>query len=132
LGPGPSKAVIGPNAFRTEAGMHQEGLLKDPAVYEPYPPTLVGAEGWGIVLGRHSGRGGLRFRLGQIGIRPTDGEVDRFFARFKRWAAGRREVSDEDLAALWQRFARDAAGQEMPGRGFSKEALITPQYGDEA
>lgn len=131
LAPGPSKAVIGPNAFRTEAGMHQEGLLKDPAVYEPYPPSLVGADGWDIVLGRHCGRGGLRYRLGRIGIRPTDEELGRFFRHFKRWAASHREATDRDLAALWERFARESAGGKGSRSHFSMEALIASEPADE-
>jgi len=107
LEPGPSKAVVGPNAFRTEAGMHQDGLLKDPILYEPFPPSLVGAGGWQIVLGRHSGRRGLRHRLRAIGVEPSDEELDRFFERFKAFAAGRREVTDADLRTLWSRFAAE-------------------------
>jgi isopropylmalate/homocitrate/citramalate synthase len=110
--------------------MHQEGLLKDPAVYEPYPPALVGAEGWDIVLGRHSGRGGLRYRLQRLGIRPADGDLDRFFRYFKRWAAGHSEATDEDLLALWERFTRDVVREDGVGKRVTKEALLAPKHAE--
>lgn len=65
----PHKAVAGHNTFATEAGVHQDGLLKDLRTYLPFPPELVGAEpGVRLVLGRHSGRKGLASRLAELGF----------------------------------------------------------------
>jgi 2-isopropylmalate synthase len=107
---GPSKAVSGPNVFRTEAGMHQDGLMKDAAIYEPFPPALVGAAGWEIVLGRHSGHRGLRYRLERIGIRPTDDQLEGFFKTFKRCTPAHKEVGDGDLAQIWEHYLHYEGG----------------------
>jgi 2-isopropylmalate synthase len=64
----PNKAVCGENAFATGAGVHQDGLLKHPDTYLPYPPAAVGADAARIVLSKHSGRAALRQRLATLGI----------------------------------------------------------------
>jgi 2-isopropylmalate synthase len=72
----PNKSVVGSNAFTTEAGIHQDGLLKDPGTYLPFPPELVGAAGHSIVIGKHSGRAAIGLRLKEMGYDFSAGEVD--------------------------------------------------------
>ncbi|MEX0702475.1 MAG: 2-isopropylmalate synthase [Planctomycetales bacterium] len=70
-----NKPVAGANIFATEAGIHQDGLLKNPDTYLPYRPERVGAQGVKLVLGRHSGRRAVAHRLHELGVELSDDEV---------------------------------------------------------
>jgi 2-isopropylmalate synthase len=78
-----NKAVTGANMFATEAGIHQDGLLKHPDTYLPYRPEKVGAPGITLVLGKHSGRAAFTERLASLGIALGEGELDRVIALAK-------------------------------------------------
>lgn len=96
----PNKAIVGNNAFRHEAGIHQDGLLKERTTYEIMKPEDVGFEETKLVLGKHSGRHALKARLKKIGYTLTDKEISKAFARFKRLADKKKEIFDEDLATI--------------------------------
>jgi 2-isopropylmalate synthase len=96
----PNKAIVGGNAFRHESGIHQDGVLKEPTTYEIMRPEDVGFTGLGLVLGKHSGRHGLKARLKQLGIDLSDEELAKAFARFKDLSDKKKEVFDEDLIAI--------------------------------
>ncbi len=96
----PNKAIVGANAFAHEAGIHQDGLLKNKRTYEIMTPESVGLTGHKMVLGRQSGRHAFRTRLEQIGFVLTEAELDRAFERFKQVADQKKEVFEEDLAAI--------------------------------
>ncbi|HAW30198.1 MAG TPA: pyruvate carboxyltransferase, partial [Planctomycetaceae bacterium] len=68
----PMKPVAGSNIFATEAGIHQDGLLKNPDTYLPYRPETVGETGIRLVLGRHSGRKAILHRLHELGKEPNE------------------------------------------------------------
>ncbi|QDT35812.1 LeuA family protein [Stratiformator vulcanicus] len=89
----PMKPVAGRNVFATEAGIHQDGLLKNPDTYLPYRPERVGAEGIEFVLGRHSGRKAVAHRLTELGLEADDGRVVRILDRIEELPKG--EVVDE-------------------------------------
>ena len=96
----PNKAIVGANAFAHEAGIHQDAMLKDRATYEIMTPESVG---WGdtkIVLGRHSGRHGLKSRLEDLGYKLNKEELDKVYQRFLNVADKKKEVFDADLEAL--------------------------------
>ncbi len=96
----PNKAIVGANAFAHEAGIHQDGLLKDKRTYEIMTPARVGLSGHRMVLGRQSGRHAFRTRLDQMGFTLTEQEIDRAFLRFKQVADQKKEVMEEDLEAI--------------------------------
>ncbi len=96
----PNKAIVGANAFRHEAGIHQDGVLKERTTYEIMRPEDVGFVETGLVLGKHSGRHAFRVRLKALGIDLKDQELDRAFDRFKNVADKKKEVYDEDLVAI--------------------------------
>ncbi len=95
-----NKAIVGSNAFAHEAGIHQDGLLKNPTTYEIINPQDVGFTESRLVLGKHSGRHALQQRLAQMGYELDPEKVDIAFARFKELGAKKREVTDADLEAL--------------------------------
>src|ERR1700721_20357 len=72
----PNKAVVGANAFAHEAGIHQDGILKNPLTYEIIVPKKEGFLSRRLVLGKHSGRNALRARLGGLGYTVTAEELD--------------------------------------------------------
>ncbi|HEX7071457.1 MAG TPA: 2-isopropylmalate synthase, partial [Rhodothermales bacterium] len=93
----PNKAIVGRNAFRHEAGIHQDGVLKRSDTYEIMNPADVGQEGETIRLGRHSGRHGLFSRLQKLGYVVKEDERDEVYQRFVAIADRKKEVFDEDL-----------------------------------
>jgi 2-isopropylmalate synthase len=74
--PAPNKAVVGRNIFRTETGVHQDGMLKHALTYMPFPPELIGAGEVEFVLGPNSGRNAVRYHLQREGLESTEEHVD--------------------------------------------------------
>jgi 2-isopropylmalate synthase len=95
-----NKAVVGANAFAHEAGIHQDGLIKEKSTYEIMTPESVGAPETRVVLGRHSGRHALEERLKKMGYVLSNDEVDNVFAQFKAWADRDKRVSEKDLETI--------------------------------
>ena len=104
----PNKAIVGANAFRHASGIHQDGVLKERTTFEIMDPQSVGWPSSSLVLGKLSGRAGLRARLDELGFQLTRNQLDEAFDAFKDLADRKREVSDADLEALMaaQRRAR--------------------------
>jgi 2-isopropylmalate synthase len=106
----PNKAIVGSNAFAHESGIHQDAVIKDASTYEIMKPQDVGLESSRIVLGRHSGRHGLKQRLQELGYALNKTEIDHLYDRFLELADKKKEVFDEDLIAL---VIGDALQQEI-------------------
>ena len=96
----PNKAIVGANAFAHEAGIHQDGMLKNNQTYEIMRPEDVGVSQTNLVLGKHSGRHALRARLAEMGHALDDTELDQAFTRFKELADRKKVITDADLEAL--------------------------------
>ena len=96
----PNKAIVGNNAFRHEAGIHQDGILKERSTYEIMRPEDVGFVGTGLVLVKLSGRHAFRVRLKHLGIELNDEDAQKAFERFKRVADKKKQIFDEDLVAI--------------------------------
>jgi 2-isopropylmalate synthase len=96
----PNKAIVGANAFAHESGIHVDGVLKQPLTYEIMTPAEVGLSASSLVLGKHSGRAGLKARLMDMGYELENGDFERLFAAFKVLADKKKEVFNEDLEAL--------------------------------
>ncbi len=96
----PNKAIVGSNAFAHEAGIHQDGMLKNQATYEIMRPEDVGVNQTNLVLGKHSGRAALRNRLAEMGHSLDEVELDKAFARFKDLADRKKVITDLDLEAV--------------------------------
>jgi 2-isopropylmalate synthase len=96
----PNKAIVGANAFAHEAGIHQDGMLKNQLTYEIMRPESVGASLTKLVLGKHSGKHALRTRLASLGYDLDDEELLKMFDRFKMLADKKKMITDSDLEAL--------------------------------
>ncbi|RTZ99556.1 MAG: 2-isopropylmalate synthase [Deltaproteobacteria bacterium] len=96
----PNKAIVGANAFAHEAGIHQDGMLKNPMTYEIMRPETVGLNRSELVLGKHSGRHALRDRLSTLGYDLADDELKTVFEAFKELADKKKNVVDDDLEAI--------------------------------
>ena len=96
----PNKAVVGLNAFRHASGIHQDGILKERSTYEVMDPATIGWPGTTLVLGKLSGRAGLRSRLEELGYHLDADELAQAFEGFKLLADKKREITDPDLEAL--------------------------------
>jgi len=96
----PNKAVVGANAFAHEAGIHQDGVIKERLTYEIMTPESVGLGGRRLVLGKHSGRHAFRKRLQELGYKLSNEEVDKTFQQFKVLADKKKEIFDEDIEAI--------------------------------
>lgn len=96
----PNKAIVGENAFAHESGIHQDGMLKNRETYEIMTPETVGVQKTKIVLGRHSGRHGLKARLDELGYVLTPEELNKVYDAFTKLADKKKEVYDDDLRIL--------------------------------
>ena len=96
-----NKAIVGENAFAHEAGIHQDGMLKERTTYEIMDPRTVGIPESKLVLGKHSGRHAFRQRVAELGFTTVDdATIERAFNAFKALADKKKEVYDEDLEAI--------------------------------
>ena len=96
----PNKAVVGDNAFAHEAGIHQDGILKERRTYEIMTPQSVGQSQSRLVLGKHSGRHAFRHRLEELGYQLAGEELERAYQRFLEVADRKKHVTDRDLQAI--------------------------------
>jgi 2-isopropylmalate synthase len=96
----PNKAIVGENAFAHAAGIHQDGMIKNPTTYEIMRPETIGRQKSTLVLDRHSGKNGLAARLRELGYTLDKRDLDKVYDRFLEIADKKREVFDEDLMAL--------------------------------
>jgi 2-isopropylmalate synthase len=96
----PNKAIIGRNAFAHEAGIHQDGVLKNPLTYEIMTPQSVGVPDSKLVLGKHSGRHALSIRCEQLGYQFDRSGLDDVYRRFVGLADNIKHVEDHHLLEL--------------------------------
>ena len=96
----PNKAIVGRNAFAHEAGIHQDGVLKERATYEIMDATTVGLSSNSIVLGKHSGRHALSNALAEMGFELDGQALNMAFKRFKELADRKKQITAMDLEAL--------------------------------
>ena len=107
----PNKAVVGANAFAHEAGIHQDGILKNPLTYQVISPEAVGVPAHKLVLGKHSGRNALRARLANLGINLIEEELGRCYRLAMALADVKKVIDDEDI----RRLAEEAReGRDTP------------------
>jgi 2-isopropylmalate synthase len=112
VGVQPNKAIIGRNAFAHEAGIHQDGMLKNPLTYEIMTPQSVGVPDSILVLGKHSGRHALSLRCEQLGYQFERRELDEIYRKFVVMADQIKHVQDHHLLQLIQET--HGGGQRIP------------------
>ena len=96
----PNKAIVGANAFAHEAGIHQDGVLKNPMTYEIMKPEAIGLHTNKMVMGKHSGKHALLSHIKSMGYDLSDEELKTVFKKFKDLADKKKTIVDEDLEAL--------------------------------
>ena len=100
FGPQPNKAIVGRNAFAHEAGIHQDGYLKEKTTYEIIDPKTVGVPEGKLVLGKHSGRHALKQRCTDLGFDLTREEVDIVYHKFTALADRKKGLLDEEIVGI--------------------------------
>jgi 2-isopropylmalate synthase len=93
----PNKAVVGANAFAHEAGIHQDGVLKNPLTYEIMRPERVGAPGTRLVIGKHSGTRGVDARCRALGFRLKPDALTRVYLRLVALADTAKSIEDAHI-----------------------------------
>jgi 2-isopropylmalate synthase len=111
FGPQPNKAIVGRNAFAHEAGIHQDGVLKERTTYEIMDPTSVGVPESRLVLGKHSGRHALSQRCEALGYPLAGNQLDEVYTRFIALADRQKGVMDQEIEAI----AAQVTGGGEPG-----------------
>jgi len=96
----PNKAVVGANAFAHEAGIHQDGIIKNPLTYEIISPQTVGVPSRSLVLGKHSGRNALRLSLKDLGYEASDKELAEIYRRVTALADEAKQVRPRDIVGI--------------------------------
>ncbi len=109
FGPQPNKAIVGRNAFAHEAGIHQDGYLKERTTYEIMEPKSVGVPESKLVLGKHSGRHALKNRLEDLGFTLTKEELDLVYTEITALADNKKGLMDEEIAQLARRSQQTLA-----------------------
>ena len=134
----PNKAIVGANAFRHEAGIHQHGMLMDRQTYEIMEPKDVGWTESVLTLGPRSGKHGVRSRLEDLGYHISDEKLDEIYQRFIVIADRKKQVYDEDLEIMmlemnaripetWTLLGMHT----VAGHGMRPTATVKLQKGDE-
>lgn len=123
--PQPNKAIVGRNAFAHEAGIHQDGMLKERSTYEIMDPAMVGVPGSQLVLGKHSGRHALKARFRELGFDLDEEGMERAYRLFKLLADQKKDILDEDLISI----VHHGAMKDAP-RTFALEKM-TGKFGGE-
>jgi len=127
----PNKAIIGRNAFAHEAGIHQDGMLKNPLTYEIMTPRSVGVPDSKLVLGKHSGRHALSLRCEQLGYRFERRELDEIYRKFVVLADEIKHVHDHHLLELIRETG--AEGHRIPpGRVETPQAAAVAAGAEES
>jgi len=103
----PNKAIVGKNAFSHEAGIHQDGMLKDRSTYEIIKPEDIGLKSSKLVLGKHSGRHAFIERLTELGIQLDENGLEKAFERFKDLAEKKGAINDQDIKAIVENELRE-------------------------
>jgi 2-isopropylmalate synthase len=100
----PNKAIVGANAFSHSSGIHQDGFLKEAITYEIINPEEVGAESSKIVLTARSGRHALAYRFQKLGFQFNRNDIDVLYKEFLKIADSKKEVMEEDLQQLANKY----------------------------
>ncbi len=133
-----NKAIVGRNAFAHEAGIHQDGMLKERSTYEIMSPTDVGFAKTDLVLGKHSGRAALADRAKILGFSLTGEQLQTVFEQFKLLADKKKEIYDGDIVALVQNQISGSVDegwslvdyQVTSGKSFVPTVEVTLRNGD--
>lgn len=108
----PNKAIIGRNAYAHEAGIHQDGMLKNVETYEIISPALVGVSAEPLFLGKHSGRHAFKDKVKSFNVELTEEELSLAFKNFKELTDHKKEVTDDDLYSIIMEIKTDASNIE--------------------
>jgi 2-isopropylmalate synthase len=114
FGPQPNKAIVGRNAFAHEAGIHQDGYLKERTTYEIIDPKSVGVPEGKLVLGKHSGRHALKNRLEDLGFNLSKEELDFVYREITTLADNKKGLMDEEIAGLARVAVERTSDQAAP------------------
>ena len=134
-----NKAIVGRNAFAHEAGIHQDGMLKERTTYEIMRPEDVGFAKTDLVLGKHSGRAALADRAQALGFHLTAEQLQDVFEQFKILADKKKEIYDGDIAALIKQQIHHVGEPEWQlvsfevtsGSDIKPRVRLTIRHGDE-
>jgi 2-isopropylmalate synthase len=122
-----NKPIVGDNAFAHEAGIHQDGVLKDKTTYEIMRPESIGLPSNKLVLGKHSGRHAFADRLGQLGVDFSEVDMNQAFSQFKALADRKKHIYDEDLLSLVAtEWARSPERYELTYLNVTSSSMAVP------
>ncbi|WP_164668027.1 2-isopropylmalate synthase [Virgibacillus doumboii] len=105
-----NKAVVGRNAFSHEAGIHQDGVLKNKETYEIITPEMVGVQSNTLFLGKHSGRHAFQDKVKTLGFELSEENLKKAFKQFKQLTDRKREVTDDDIFTILMEVQTDQSG----------------------
>ncbi|MDO3410815.1 2-isopropylmalate synthase [Saccharibacillus sp. CPCC 101409] len=120
-----NKPIVGRNAFQHEAGIHQDGLLKNRSTYEIMDPERLGIPRSMIVLGKHSGRHALRHRVAEFGVELDERQLEELYAAFKERADKQKTVHDHELLQM----AGSAVDRALEPYTLSEVQIVTGSGG---
>ncbi len=119
----PNKAIVGKNAFRHEAGIHQHGMLAHRKVYEIMDPATIGKQ-TELVIGKHSGKSAVNDFLRKRGFRLKAGQLREVTARIKELADRKKKIFNDDIIAIASEAAGGSLEEKKIAEMASCEALV--------
>ena len=108
-----NKAIVGRNAFAHEAGIHQDGMIKDRRTYEIMRPEDVGVAQSTLVLGKHSGRHAVQQRCQQLGYQLSRVELGRAYRQVIALADAKKTIDDSDMSAIADSVRAEGEGVKV-------------------
>jgi len=122
----PNKAIVGRNAFAHEAGIHQDGMIKNPLTYEIMTPQSVGVPSARLILGKHSGHHALALRCEELGVRLDRRDLDLIYRRFLALADKIKIVGDHDILELIGKTADGRLSLDMSEGNPADKSHLSP------
>ena len=126
----PNKAIIGRNAFAHEAGIHQDGMIKNSLTYEIMTPQSVGVPGTRFVLGKHSGRHAIGLRCENLGFRLERQELDHIYRDFLALTDIAKTVQDRQILELIMKMQAERSGQSIVRESLNTSAVTSGNPAD--
>lgn len=133
-----NKAVVGANAFKHEAGIHQHGVMANRLTYEIIQPAEIGVPSSEIVLGKHSGKHALDMKLKELGFEVDKDKLEKIFDDFKKLADSKKDIDNRDISALMLKYDYETEAQYIldrfiiyTGNTITSTANLRVKHGDD-
>jgi homocitrate synthase NifV len=120
--------VVGGNMFTHKSGIHVDGILKNPQLYEAFDPAMLGITRK-IALGKHSGKASIKHKLGQLGLVAPKELIESMRVEVSRMGEiTKRNITDDEFLEIYSRIVGDGAHQDGRSSQAEREVGLQSDY----